>query len=407
MHRRHFLTALAALAAPVSGAATPPVRKRILLRSSWASVNIGDIAHTPGMLRLIEDNLPGCEVTLWPISVDNGVDALLKKRFPRLRIMNGAPEEKKQIFASHDFLLHGSGPNLGGERAIAEWTSATGKPYGIAGITWFRTKGESARLISGARFAFFRDSISLQTAKDAGINCPIMELGPDATFACDLADEEAAAAWLRQVGLEEGKFMCCISRLRITPYWDIKPNVPFNEKAHARNEEMKEHDMKPLREAVIALIRGTDMKVLLCPEDASQMQVNKEMIYDQLPADVKKRVVWRESYWLTDFATSVYKRSAGLFGNEQHSPILCVGHGVPAIVCRFKEQSSKGIMWKDIGLGGWLFNHDLDEPARDLTPAVLAIAREPQTARAITLKAKALVDQRMKHMMDALRTELA
>ena len=31
---------------------------RILLRSSWQIVNIGDIAHTPGVLALIEKYLP-------------------------------------------------------------------------------------------------------------------------------------------------------------------------------------------------------------------------------------------------------------------------------------------------------------------------------------------------------------
>jgi len=32
--------------------------KRILLRSSWQNVNIGDIAHTPGMLALLEKHRP-------------------------------------------------------------------------------------------------------------------------------------------------------------------------------------------------------------------------------------------------------------------------------------------------------------------------------------------------------------
>lgn len=64
-------------------------------------------------------------------------------------------------------------------------------------------------------------------------------------------------------------------------------------------------------------------------------------------------------YWLTGEAISVYVRSAGLFGNEMHSPIMCVGHGVPAVVCRFAEQTSKGFMWNDIGLENWLFDHDL------------------------------------------------
>jgi hypothetical protein len=33
-------------------------KKRILLRSSWQTINIGDIAHTPGVLALLERYLP-------------------------------------------------------------------------------------------------------------------------------------------------------------------------------------------------------------------------------------------------------------------------------------------------------------------------------------------------------------
>jgi hypothetical protein len=136
------------------------------------------------------------------------------------------------------------------------------------------------------------------------------------------------------------------------------------------------------------------------------MKLNKEMIYDRLPDDVRSRVVWREQYWLTDFAQSVYLRSAGLFGNEQHSPILCIGHGIPAIVCRFQEQTSKGLMWQDLGLGEWLFDHDRDEPAQGLTAAVLAIVRDPVAAQAKAARARTLANDRMRRMMDALRAEL-
>ena len=308
---------------------------------------------------------------------------------------------------SHDFLLHGSGPGIVGQKSIIEWTEKTGKPYGIGGVTWSGEEGgEGVRVITGAKFVFFRDSVSLELAKKKGAACPIMEFGPDATFACDLVAEEPAAQWLKEVGLEEGHFMCCIARLRYSPYWEIKKGYAFDPKKDARNEAMKEHDIAPLRQAVIALAQQTPMKVLLCPEDASQMKLNKEMIYDRLPDDVKAKVVWREKYWLTDFAQSVYKRSAGLFGNEQHSPILCIRNGVPAIVCRFREQTSKGYMWKDIGLGEWLFDHDLDEAEKGLTPAVLAIARDQVTSKARALKAKAFTDDRMKRMMNVLRAEL-
>ena len=409
MNRRHFLqSTLAASLLPQITQAQEKPRKRILLRSSWQTVNIGDIAHTPGMLHLLEKHLPEYEVTLWPSSVENGVAEMLTRRFPKLKIMGRTAEEKAEAFKTHDFLLHGSGPGIVGQKSIVEWTQKTGKPYGIAGVTWSggNDGGEGVRVISGAKFAFFRDSVSLELAKQKGATSPIMEFGPDATFACDLVADEPAARWLKEVGLEEGKFMCCIPKLRNSPYWEMKKGYAFDPKKHARNEEMKEHDIGPLRNAVIAVARQTPLKVVLCPEDASQMKLNKEMIYDKLSEDVKAKVVWRQDYWLTDFAQSVYNRCAGLFGNEQHSPIMCIGHGVPAIVCRYKEQTSKGFMWKDIGLGEWLFDHDLDEAEKGLTPAVLAIANDPATAKAKALKGKAVADDRMKRMMDALRAEL-
>ena len=410
MNRRQFLKASLAATAAASfhHVQASLAKKRILLRSSWQTENIGDIAHTPGMLHLLETYLPECAVTLWPNSVENGVAEMLMKRFPKLQILQNTREAKDEAFKTHDFLLHGAGPSIVGQKSIIEWTERTGKPYGIGGVTWSGDQGgEGVRVISGAKFAFFRDSVSLQVAREKGATCPIMEFGPDATFACDLIAEEPAVAWLKSVGLEEGKFMCCIPRLRYSPYWEIKKNAAFDPKKNARNEEMKEHDIAPLRNAVIAVIQQTPMKVLLCPEDASQMKLNKDMIYDKLPEDVKTKVVWRENYWLTNFAQSVYSRSAGLFGNEQHSPILCISHGIPAIVCRFREQTSKGYMWKDIGLGEWLFDHDLDEAEKSLTPTVLAIANDQTTAKAKALKAKAVADDRMKHMMDVLRAELA
>lgn len=404
MKRRHFLkTSLASTAtAPLAFAQSATPGKKILLRSSWQTVNIGDIAHTPGMLTILERHLPEYEITLWPGRVDNGVDKMLMKRFPKLKIMEKTSEAKQEAFDSCDFLLHGSGPSIVAQNSILEWKEKTGKPYGIGGVTWSYSE-EGVKVISDSDFTFFRDSVSLQLAKDKGATSPVMEFGPDATFACDLTNDKAAVAWLDEVGLEEGKFMCCIPKLRNTPYWEVKKGYQFDEKKHARNEEMKEHDIAPLRNAVIAVVKETDMKVLLCPEDATQMKLNKEMIYDKLPDDVKENVVWREDYWLTDFATSVYTRCAGLFGNEQHSPILCIGHGIPAIVCRYKEQTSKGFMWRDIGLSDWLFNHDLDEPATKLTPAVLAIANVQKAARAKAAAGKAVADTRMKRMMDVLR----
>jgi polysaccharide pyruvyl transferase WcaK-like protein len=406
--RRHFL--ITSLAASFSALAQSSRPRRILLRSSWQTVNIGDIAHTPGVLAILEKYLPDAEVRLWPSSVDNGVAEMLQARFPKLIILADA-EAKKAAFAECDFMLHGSGPSLVGEKEVARWAKETGKPYGVFGITLPSTSSASTKptpegvisqtvqVLSGAKFAYFRDSVSLELAKKKGCTCPIMAFGPDGAFATDLRDDAKADAFLKAHALEDGKFLCCIPRLRYTPYWTIpSKKAAFDEKKHARNEAMKEHDCKPLRDAIIAVVQQTDLKILLCPEDETQMAVNKEMLFDKLPVEVRARCVWRENYWLTNEALSTYRRSAGLFGHEMHSPIMCIGNGVPAIVCRWAEQTSKGFMWRDIGLNEWLFDLDDEAQLARVAPTVLALAKDPAAAKAKAAKAREVVQQRQREM---------
>ncbi|MCX6955258.1 MAG: polysaccharide pyruvyl transferase family protein [Verrucomicrobia bacterium] len=190
MKRRQFLVhAGAALTSaallPQLLAATGGRAPRIVLRSSWQTVNIGDIGHTPGVLALIEKYLPEAEVSLWPMDVRNGVEEMLRRRFPKLRIVR----DKAGAY-ENDFLLHGSGPYLTAHRDVAAWKKETGKPYGIYGITMaaagdpglkiMRNNGldEPTRaLLDGASFVFLRDGVSLQVVKDAGVRC---RLSPDA-----------------------------------------------------------------------------------------------------------------------------------------------------------------------------------------------------------------------------------
>jgi len=408
MNRRQFLAqivvATSAVAVSKSSFAANTCPPRILLRSSWQTVNIGDIGHTPGVITLLQEYLPSAEITLWPGSVDNGVEEMLCRNFPRLKIAQG--EALKQAFEDCDFLLHGSGPSLVAQKDVAKWRKATGRPYGIYGITVGQVDEEAKDILNNACFVFFRDSVSMNFAKEQGVKCPVMEFGPDGAFGVKLRNDDAAIAFLKKNNLEDGKFLCCIPRLRFTPYWKIK-GKSFDEKKHARNEEMKEHDHAPLREAICAVVRKTAMKVLLCPEDKSQMQVGKEMLFDKLPDDVKAKVVWRENYWLTDEALSTYVRSAGLFGLEMHSPIMCIGNGIPAIVCRFEEQTSKGIMWRDIGLGDWLFDMDSEEDVAKITPAVLGLAQDSAAAQAKAAKAREFVRKRQCETMVVLAKSLS
>jgi len=423
MKRRQFIetTIFASIAAAVSSSVLSAEKRApcILLRSSWQTVNIGDIAHTPGVLAILQKHFPEADVRLWPSNIGNGVDQMLQSRFPKLQIVKG-PEDLKRAFAECDFLLHGSGPSLVAEKDLVRWNKETGKPYGIFGITFSMTHSTATKpssdaavantiaVLSGAKFVFFRDSVSLELARSTGCSCPVMEFGPDGAFATDLRDDAKAAAFLNANGLEDGKFLCCISRLRYTPYWTIPAKKALlDDQKHARNEAMKEHDCKPLRDAITAVVTNTNLKILLCPEDETQMAVNKEMLFDRLPEDVRARCVWRENYWLTAEALSTYRRSAGLFGHEMHSPIMCIGNGIPAIVCRWSEQTSKGIMWRDIGLGDWLFDFDNEEELKALPAAVLAMAKDPAAANATAEQGREFVEQRQREMIAVLRKDLS
>ncbi|NBS05613.1 MAG: polysaccharide pyruvyl transferase family protein, partial [Verrucomicrobia bacterium] len=239
------------------------------------------------------------------------------------------------------------------------------KPYGVLGITQGKPAAETVEILNGATFVYFRDSVSLETAKAGGVKCPVMEFGPDGAFATDLRNEEKAEAFLHGWGLERGKFLCCIPRYRSTPYWTIHKDRAFDPVKQKRNDELKEHDHAQLRAAIVQIVKQTDLKVLICPED--------------------------------------YVRSAGLFGNEMHSPIMCVGNGIPAIVCRWAEQTSKGNMWKDIGLSEWLFDLDDETQLAGIVPAVLAMAKDPIAAKAKVSKAQAILRERQSSALARVR----
>lgn len=417
LNRRSFLKHSVGLpgllaAIPALDGCSGESSKTILLRSSWQVENIGDIAHTPGVLALIEQYLPDVSVQLWPSNVGSGVEEMLMARFPKLKILKSEAEKKRSL-QECDFLLHGSGPALVGRKELERWRNQTSKPYGIYGITFPGVYGfEDQRskynpvdieIFNGAAFTYFRDSVSLDFAKQKGAKCPVMGFCPDGAFAVDVKNDAAAESFLKAHGLERGKFVCVIAQFRFTPWWELPTKNPtVNEAKKAWNQKMKEHDNAPVRQAIIEVVKQTDLKVLIVPENQTEIRIGKEMLYDPLPDDIKARVVWRDTYWLTDEAVSTYARSAGFFGLEMHSPIMCIAVGVPAIVCRFAEQTSKGFMWKDIGLDDWLFDMDNEADVSRLVPTVLAMLKNPGESKRKVMAAKKRVTGYQQETMETL-----
>jgi polysaccharide pyruvyl transferase WcaK-like protein len=126
------------------------------------------------------------------------------------------------------------------------------------------------------------------------------------------------------------------------------------------NAEHKERDHAKLREAMIAWVRETGNKILVCPEMTYQVQIMDELLINPLPEDVKPFVVKR-GYWLTDEAASVYKKAHTVLSFECHSPIMAASCGVPFFYLRQPEDTIKGQMYYDLGFDNWIFEIDQTE----------------------------------------------
>jgi hypothetical protein len=85
---------------------------------------------------------------------------------------------------------------------------------------------------------------------------------------------------------------------------------------------------------------------------------------------------------------------------------MCIGNGIPAIVCRWTEQTTKGYMWRDIGLNDWLFNTEVKEEVARIVPAVLAMSKDPVAARKKAAAARKVVNGHQKATMDVLLRHL-
>jgi hypothetical protein len=333
--------------------------------------------------------------------VDRGVEEILRARFPKLKIAKTKVEQDAAL-AECDFFLHGSGPGMVGLKEL-KLAQKAGKPYGIGGITLNDGEIKDQRdLLAGAKFIFLRDTDSLRALQASGITGPQAEFGPDATFAIDLRDDTAASALLKEHGMEPGKFLCAIPRLRWTPYWDIHPeSVKPNAERIKVNEEFAEKDHAKLREGITAWVRETKMRVLLAPEMTYAVPLLRPLLFDKLPDDVKPHVAVMDRYWLTAEACSVYAQAAAIVSMEQHSPIMGIAAGVPSVLVRQPTDTRKGRMWYDLKMNDWVFEID-DTSGAQIAARLVQIGRGLPAAREAAAKARAYALERMAAMIASI-----
>jgi len=444
MQRRKFLKTAAAVAVSMRTAnlmAQASTTRPILLRSGWQAVNIGDIGHTPGAIEIVQRFCPGRPIILWPSrsGLDLGAGEFLKRNFPSLRIAEGAVRNGKPdtpelaaAWQEAEFLLHSSGSGFPAWRDVEAWSKGTDKPYGVFPVStdpnpqgvsgpWLEggTLSESRaaslayppgsiaqdfrRVIEQSRFMFTRDTISLGYLKAQGVHPPLLEMGPDTQFGMTLKDATRGDAYMKANGLQPHKFICAIPRLRYTinPQTGQAPN-----EARAKvNAEHVQHDMDMLLDLMVRYVRTTGNKVLVCAEMTYQIALGKEYLVDRFPAELKNKLVFRDTFWMPDEAASVYAQASAVIGFECHSPIIALVQGTPAFYIRQPTDTCKGQMYPDLGAGAWQFEADKIN-ANELWRVLQDILANPVATRVKALSVMNTVHAKQAVMGKALQSAL-
>ncbi len=364
-----IISAGAVLSAQLSHAMGNNRNPKILLVSGWQTVNIGDIAHTPGMIHLLRIYLPEAKITLWPNDISLTEEAMLRRNFPELEIVfsklneQGLPDsaEVEKALKDNDFMLHGSGPGIVGQAKLEAWHKITGKPFGAFGVTVENIEPQLKELLNEASFIFTRETASLKMLEKAGITKPAADFAPDATFFMPIRNDASAAAFMKNRKLEERKFICVAPRSRFTPYHRIHAYNNWNfekiQQVINDNERYAEKDHEKLRQVIIRWVTETGNKVVLVPEMQYQTELFEPLLYNPLPENIKNKVEMHP-YWQPDDAASLYSKSSAVISMECHSPIISLVNGTPAIYVRQPSDTIKGQMYYDLKLNDWIFEID-------------------------------------------------
>ena len=389
-------------------------RPHILFIGGWNLLNIGDVAIPLGFFRLRDQHFPEAKITLLIASYPKELGDYYRSFYPELEIIPfefkpgvALTAQTEEAFKSADLVVLGSGMTLSYgyygleyERYIPRLLAflkakQMGIPFGVYAHSFDKLEPHAEYLykevLSQAAFVYTRDSESLKLIQSKGVKAPEMAFAPDTTFGFDLHKRPEAKAlgegFLREHGLEPGKFLSFIARLDVNRF---------------RNDGREQHHAEQTRELIIRYVRATKETVAIVPEVERLLKDTKQMVFDQLPGDVKPHVRCSEKYWMPAEAQWVYANSRQVVSAEMHSVILGLAAGTPSLHPYFAQAGLKQWMMRDLGLSQWLFDQDA-VPLEKVSEAMIAVHRDTAGARAAVGRAMEFAGQRQRETMGVLK----
>jgi hypothetical protein len=408
-----------------------PRSRRVLLRSSWQDVNIGDVAHSPGLLSALLDVDPDADLTLWPVALGEREEALVRRLLPQVAIVRGeltgdgrpTTPELARAWNSAEVLVHGSAADVENRHAeFLHWSRTTGRPHGYAGVTvdpvcpptWGTLAelevmatflppdflgAEAREPLDSAEFVFCRDSISLKYLRRQQVRAKTLELGPDGTFSYDFADAATIEPFLEEMNLRRDSFACFVPRLRYAPYAKMHGDQPTPEslRRDAINAATHQSDLAPLVTAITTWIRRTRAPAVVVPEMSYAPAYAREHLLPLLPPDVAPHVRVLDRFWSLAEAGAIYSVSRAVISMECHSPIIASAHAVPTLYLRQPTETVKGRMYDDLG-GSDLVLEVGPGAETAAEEAVTSIIDDPQRWSGLSARVSAVARRRLRHM---------
>ena len=112
-----------------------------------------------------------------------------------------------------------------------------------------------------------------------------------------------------------------------------------------------------------------------------------------------------DRFWLPDAAQSLFARAQAVVSLENHPPLLAAAAGTPFVMVHQPEDSFKGDMFIDIGLGDWDVPDVNQAAGEDIARMLMNIVSDMPAARAKLARAMAFVNERQRvGMMEVRRT---
>jgi polysaccharide pyruvyl transferase WcaK-like protein len=416
INRRHWITAVIATLYH-STAATETKRKTIVLQSGWDTINIGDIGHTPGTLRILEHNLPQVRIIVWMMKTDERIQAMLQRRFPNVEFLQGSLTGKSKhdqrlqsVIQSCDLFIRNSG--MGQDLSYMKFCRHHGIPYGLFGQSFFPTmvQGDGADeridLLNQAAFIYTRESKTLGILQQAKLKTPILEFGPDGCFGIDVRDEDRALATMTKLGIKERCFITVQIRTNTPKYPGVDDPRPEKlNPLHPTPQQVVDDERRAAKYRALMQrwIEKTGGKVLIAPETLKEMGHNKRLLYDPMPTALQKHIVNLESFWNANEAASIFARAHTVICHEPHSPIIALANGTPIIHTYSEFHSPKCWMFKDIGLSEWLLEMD-ETPVETIAETLFEIDHHYSAAQAKVKRAMDHVHQCFSRSMQRIPT---